>query len=108
MSKEHYRCHKVWVKDTRSVRVGNAVFFKHKYLTMPTLTNADTLVNAANDLKLALEGGIPQTDENRNVHNKFIEIFKENAKAYQAETAVYQRVHKAAQEQRVRRLAAKN
>ena len=51
VSKEHYRCHKIWVKDTKSVRVGNTVFFKHKYLTMPTLTNADALVNAANDLK---------------------------------------------------------
>ena len=75
---------------------------------MPTLTNADALVNAANDLKLSLEGGIPQTDENKNVLNKFVEIFKENAKAYQEETAVSQRVHKAAQKQRVRRLAAKN
>ena len=53
---EHYRCHKIWVKDTKNVRVGNTVFFKHKYLTMPTLTNADALVNAANDLKAALNG----------------------------------------------------
>ena len=107
VSKEHYRCHKVWVKDTRSVRVGNTVFFKHKYLTMPTLMNSDTLVNVANDLKIALEDGIPQTNANKDVLDKFVEIFKVNAQAYQEETAVSQRVHKAVQDQRVRRAAAK-
>ena len=30
---EHYRCHEVWVPETRHVRVGQTVFFKHKYLT---------------------------------------------------------------------------
>ena len=73
---------------------------------MPTLTNADALVNAANDLKAALEGGIPQTNENKAVLDKFVEIFKTNANAYQQETAISQRVLKAAQEQRVRRAAA--
>ena len=50
-SVEHYRCYNIWVSDTRSVRVGNTVFFKHKYLTMPTLTNADALLKAANDMQ---------------------------------------------------------
>ena len=43
-SMEHYRCHRVWLKDTRAKRVGSTVFFKHKYLTMPTITNADALL----------------------------------------------------------------
>ena len=47
---EQYRFHQVWVKDTKSVRIGNTVFFKHKYLTMHTVTAADALLKAANDL----------------------------------------------------------
>ena len=27
---EHYRCHEIWIVDTRSVRVGETVFFKHR------------------------------------------------------------------------------
>ena len=103
VSKEHYRCHKVWVKDTRSVRVGNTVFFKHKYLTIPTLTNADALVNAANDLKLALEGGIPQTDGKkrprqirRNIQRKCESVSRRDSS-----------ISKGTQEQRVHRAAAK-
>ena len=29
----HYRCHEIWVSETSSVRVGQTVFFQHKYLT---------------------------------------------------------------------------
>ena len=50
---------------------------------MPTLTNADALVNAANNLKIALEGGIPQTNANKDVLDKFVIIFKANVQAYQ-------------------------
>jgi len=41
---EHYRNRRVWVKDTKSVRAGETVFFKHKYLTQPTITTADALI----------------------------------------------------------------
>ena len=60
VSTEHYRCHRVWLKDTRHERVGDTVFFKHKYLTMPTLTPADAMLKAANDLTDAIKGNIPQ------------------------------------------------
>ncbi len=32
------------------------VFFKHKYITQPTLTQADTIVKALNDLTHVLKG----------------------------------------------------
>ena len=38
---EHYRCYEVWIKETKSIRIGNTVFFKHKYLTMPTIIPGD-------------------------------------------------------------------
>jgi hypothetical protein len=82
-SLEHYRCYNIWVKDTRSVRVGNTIFFKHKYLTMPTLTNADALLNAANDMQTALWGGIAQTNDTKVAIEKLMEIFKQNAEREQ-------------------------
>ena len=35
-SQEHYRCYKVWVKQTWSVRAMDMANFKHQYITMPT------------------------------------------------------------------------
>ena len=78
-SLKHYRCYKIWVKETRSVRVGNSVFFKHKYLTMPTTTNADSLLKAANDMTTAIEGGIPQSSETASAIDSLMKIFQKNA-----------------------------
>ncbi|KAL7475074.1 hypothetical protein ACHAW6_001009, partial [Cyclotella cf. meneghiniana] len=48
-SPEHYRCHVVFVKATRSKRITDTVFFKHKYITQPTVTPADAIVKAYHD-----------------------------------------------------------
>jgi hypothetical protein len=55
-SPEHYRCHVINVKQTRSERVSDTVFFKTKYLTQPTLTPADVITKALQDLTQALKG----------------------------------------------------
>ncbi len=55
-SNEHYRCHIIYVKKTRSKRTSDTVFFKHQYITQPTLTQADIIVNAIDDLTHALKG----------------------------------------------------
>jgi hypothetical protein len=55
-SSEHYRCHIIHVKKTNSERISDTVFFKHKYITQPTLTKVDTVVRAINDLTCALKG----------------------------------------------------
>jgi hypothetical protein len=52
-SAEHYRCHVIYTKNTRSERITDTVKFKHKYITEPTLTPEDTIVKALNDLTLA-------------------------------------------------------
>jgi hypothetical protein len=44
------------VKKTNSKRVSDTVFFKHKYITQPTLISADILTKAINDLAHALKG----------------------------------------------------
>ena len=55
-SPEHYRCHVVFVKTTRSRRITDTVFFKHKYITQPTITPADAIVKAYHDLTAAING----------------------------------------------------
>ena len=55
-SQEHYRCHIIHVKKTNSERISDTVFFKHKYITQPTLTPVDTVVKAIDDLTCALKG----------------------------------------------------
>jgi hypothetical protein len=54
-SPEHYQCHVIYVKKTRSERISDTVHFKHKYITQPTLTPEDTIVTALNDLTNALK-----------------------------------------------------
>ena len=76
---KHYRCYEIYVKQTRSTRIGNTVFFKHKYLTMPTITNADALLTAAQDMTTALKGGVAQTSETAAAIKALLAIYKENA-----------------------------
>ena len=55
-SLKHYQCHIIHVKKTKSEQILDTVFFKHKYITQPTLTPVDTVVKAINDLTHALKG----------------------------------------------------
>ena len=53
---DHYRCHEVYVSSTKATRVCETVFFRHKYLTMPTVTPADALIKAADNLVDVITG----------------------------------------------------
>jgi hypothetical protein len=55
-SPEHYRCHKIYTKKTRSMRISDTVWFKHKYITQPTIPPANMIVKALTDLTQALKG----------------------------------------------------
>jgi len=55
-SPEHYRCHVIYVKQTKNERVSDTVFFKTKYITQPTLTRADIISKALNNLTQAIKG----------------------------------------------------
>ena len=73
-SPEHYRCHIIYAKNTRSERVSDTVFFKHKYITEPTLTPEDTIVKALDDLTQALKErrnkkGIEEIDALKQIDN---------------------------------------
>jgi hypothetical protein len=58
-AKEHYRCHQVYITNTKHIRTCETVFFKHKYLTMPTITPANLLVKAAKNLVDTILGNFP-------------------------------------------------
>jgi len=100
-SPEHYRCHKVFINNTRHTRVCSTVFFKHKYLTMPTIMPANALIPAADNLTDAITGIVPPPNMTKDDIYQLITIFKSQAeKAKDAATA--QRVLKGrAQAQRV-------
>ena len=51
-------CFKIWVKNIRSIRVSDTVFFKNQYITMPEMTKADATVTAAQHMIKVLENEI--------------------------------------------------
>jgi hypothetical protein len=57
-SPEHYQCDVIYVKQTKSERVSDTVFFQTKYITQPTITPVDTIIKALNNLTQALKGKI--------------------------------------------------
>ena len=78
---EHYRCHEIWTVDTRSVRIGQTVFFKHKYLTQPSLTESDALLRASDELCTALKETVtPVKGDTRLAVDMLMDIFKNVAK----------------------------
>ena len=58
-SLEHYRYFFGWFADTGANQGSESVVFKHKYITTPTVTPSDAIVQAARQLAAALKGNIP-------------------------------------------------
>jgi hypothetical protein len=49
-STEHYWCWKFWSTATQATRILGATFFKHKYLTNPSVTPEDLVIVMAKNL----------------------------------------------------------
>ena len=58
-SLEHYRYYFGYFAETGAKRGSESVIFKHKYITSPTVTPADAIVQAAKQLADVLKGNIP-------------------------------------------------
>ena len=54
-SREHYWCHIIFVNARKTKQITDTVFFKHRYITQPTLTAEDTVVQALQDLMQAIK-----------------------------------------------------
>jgi len=98
---DHYRCHRVWVKDTKAERVGQTVFFKHKYITQPAITESDALLRASEDICDALLKREPTSKKTRSAVDTLINIFKGTAKTAQSATDLQRSRLKSALAQRV-------
>ncbi len=59
---DHYRCHEIYITDTKHLRICKTVFFKHKYLTMPSFTPVDALIKAVDNLVDTINGIMPKNN----------------------------------------------
>ena len=102
---EHYRCHEVWVEETKAKRVDQSIFFKSKHITQPYLTMSDALILTGEKLCDALSGTAPNIAATKGAIKQLMEIYKGNAEKEQTSEDT-QRVKRAvAQSQRVEREA---
>ena len=98
---DHYRCHRIWVEDTKSVRVGQTVFFKHKYITMQGMTVADGLLRAEGEVCSKLIADNSDKSHTKAAVDTLMQIFKTNAKKHEPNADVQKARRAAAQAQRV-------
>ena len=78
-STEHYRCWNLWNVKTKSTRVSETVFFKHKYISNPTVTPADAIISAANRMTEAL-----RTHKPTGMHEEDIQALARLEQIFQA------------------------
>jgi hypothetical protein len=98
---EHYHCHNVYIPDTKSTLLCSSVFFKHNYLTMPTLTPSDALIKAVDNLSEAITGAIPVSSIMNDPITQLLNIFKQQANSANNTTSAQRVLTQQAQSQRV-------
>ena len=76
---EHYRCHEIWVKDKKTARIGQTVFFKHKYFTQHAMMDTDALIQSVDNLSSALQNAKPECDAMKAAANALVHIFRQKA-----------------------------
>jgi hypothetical protein len=65
----------MYITKTRATRISDTVFFKHQYITNPTVSPESHVVAAAQQLATALKGNIP-------AGNKTVEALKKVSKLF--------------------------
>ena len=60
---QHHHCFCVYITKTRATRISDTVYFKHQYITNPTVSPESHAVTAAQQLAKALQGNIPEGNE---------------------------------------------
>jgi hypothetical protein len=73
---EHYRCHEVYISLTKHTCILETIFFCHKYLTMPTIMLADTLIKAADNLVDAILGHLLKNSITADAIKQLMEVYK--------------------------------
>jgi hypothetical protein len=98
---EHYRCHKIYICNTKHTRTYLTVFFKHNYLMMPTITPADALIRAADSLTDAIAGLVPSPTCTQDAVDQLMVIFKQQAHAAKDAITAQRVLRERAQAERV-------
>ncbi len=98
---EHYRCHKIYICDTKHTRTCLTVFFKHKYLMMPMITPANALICAADSLTDAIAGLVPTPTCTQDAVDQLMVIFKQQACAAKDAATAQRVLRERAQAERV-------
>ncbi len=99
---EHYRCHKIYITDTKHSRICETVFFKHKYLTMPNFTPADALIKAVDNLVDTINEIMPKNSVTLDAVEQLMEIYKIQAKKATCKAQTQRVPQEQAQAQRVK------
>jgi hypothetical protein len=98
---DHYRCHKIYINNTRHTCICNTVFFKHKYPTMLTLALADALIQAVDNLTSAIAGIIPPPNMTTDAIDQLMHIFKQQAETAKNDATVQRVLKEGAHAERV-------
>ena len=69
ISREHYMCYKILVKNTRCIQVPDTVLFKHQYITVLTGSKADAIVAMAKNEHRSSKMKHQQILEKQNMNN---------------------------------------
>jgi hypothetical protein len=77
------------------------VFFKHKYLTMPTITPADALIRAADSLTDAIAGLVPTPTCTQDAVDQLMVIFKQQVRTVKDAATAQRVLRERAQAERV-------
>ena len=84
-SMEHHQCFKIYVTKTRATRVSDTVFFKHQYITNPSVSPESLVVAVAQQLMTTLKENIPARNETAEALMKVSKLF---TKLVEAKAAV--------------------
>jgi hypothetical protein len=96
------QCHQVYITNTtKHIRTCKIVFFKHKYLTMPSITPGDTLLKAADNLMDTITGQLPRNSSTTQAVEQIMDIFKVQAEKATCKSRSQRILHNQAQAQRV-------
>jgi hypothetical protein len=57
-SPDHYRSHIVLMDETKAERITDTIIFRHRRITYPTISAADTIATAATDLTAAIQNNM--------------------------------------------------
>jgi len=98
---ERYRCQEVYITDTKHSRICKTVFFRHKYLTMPSFTPADALIKASDNLVDTINGIMQKNKVTSDAVEQLMEIYQIQAEKATCEARTQWVLREQVQAQRV-------